>query len=47
VAGVRVPPRTRPRRTLALGIALWGGRGAFLPHGGDCKPRHCQCGWCT
>jgi hypothetical protein len=24
----------------------WGGRGAFLPRGGDCEPRHCQCGWC-
>ena len=24
-----------------------GSRGAFLPHGGDSKPRHCWCVWCT
>ena len=23
-----------------------GSRKAYLPHGGDCKPRHCECGWC-
>jgi hypothetical protein len=23
-----------------------GSRKAYLPHGGDYKPRHCECGWC-
>ncbi len=31
-----------PSRACPKGI-----RGAFLPHGGDSKPRHCWCVWCT